>query len=376
MITVIIGGDVCPTKGDTAYFVGGNVDGIFHDLMDEIRQADLSLVNLECPLIDEDHPIAKCGPNLRAPVAAIHALREAGIDVLNLANNHIMDHGAPGLECTLATAQGAGISTVGAGRNRSEARKMLIRPVRGIRVGIMGVAEHEFSIATETKSGANPLDPIDITRHFPTARADVDYLIVLLHGGNETYPYPSPRLVDTCRFFVEQGANAVICQHSHCIGCYEEYRGAHIVYGQGNLIFDNPRPTSGWNEGVLVRLHISGDGASRMELVPYEQSRVGVGARKLPPHDAKMLLQAMAERSANLVIPGFIEEQWLQFCRKTKHWYLSALLGHGRILTRLNRHGHLVRLLYPPSARSAMLNMIRCEAHREALITICDEDRS
>ena len=85
-----------------------------------------------------------------------------------------------------------------------------------------------------------------------------------MHGGNEGYPYPSPRLMDTCRFLVEQGANAVICQHSHCVGCYEEYRGGHIVYGQGNLIFDASIPPPGWNEGVLVRLHISENGNSQM----------------------------------------------------------------------------------------------------------------
>ena len=68
--------------------------------------------------------------------------------MLNLANNHILDHGPQGLESTLQAAEAAGIATFGAGRDREEAAAILVRTVGGIRIGILGVAEHEFSIAT------------------------------------------------------------------------------------------------------------------------------------------------------------------------------------------------------------------------------------
>lgn len=373
MIKVAIGGDICPTRANMSCFIAGDANAVFHDLMDDFLEADLSVVNLECPLTDNENRIAKDGPNLRAPVAAIEAIRKAGIDVLNLANNHILDQGTGGLESTLRAAEAAGIATVGAGRNLEYARRILIRSVGGIRIGILGVAEHEFSIATATSPGANPLDLIDMVRNISAQRRNIDYLVVLLHGGNETYPFPSPRLQDTCRFLVEQGANAVVCQHSHCVGCCEEYRGGHIVYGQGNLVFDSSNPTLGWNEGVLVCLHISEDGKSSMELVPFEQSRGGPGARKMTPDAAHALLQAIAERSKNLQIPGFIQEQWRQFCCERRHWYLSKVLGHGRILSRLNRHGYLVKWLYSAASRLVLENIIRCEAHRDVLETIFDD---
>jgi poly-gamma-glutamate synthesis protein (capsule biosynthesis protein) len=254
--TVLIGGDICPTSADTPYFVDGDAAMLFGDLLEEFQKADLFVVNLECPLTDESSPIVKRGPTLRAPFRCVAAIKKAGIGVLNLANNHILDHGPAGLESTLHVVETAGIATVGAGRNRDEARRILIRSVGGIRVGILGVAEHEFSIATAISPGANPLDLIDIVRNITAHKKEWDYLIVLLHGGNEGYPLPSPRLMDTCRFLVEQGAKAVICQHSHCVGCCEDYRGGHIVYGQGNFVFDSSAPPSGWNEGVLVRLCI------------------------------------------------------------------------------------------------------------------------
>jgi poly-gamma-glutamate synthesis protein (capsule biosynthesis protein) len=373
MITITIGGDICPTKADVTCFVEGRSDLVFHDLIDEFIEADLSVVNLECPLADANSPIAKCGPNLRAPVAAIEAIRKAGIDVLNLANNHILDHGNAALESTLRTAKGAGIATVGAGKDRDEARRILVCPVGGVRVGILGLAEHEFSIATDSSPGANPIDLIDITRNIAAKRGSFDYLIVLLHGGNEYYKYPSPMLMQTCRFLVEQGANAVICQHSHCVGCFEEYRGCHIVYGQGNLIFDSPNPPPGWNDGIIVRLLVFEDGKSSMEFVPFVQSCGGPGVRRMTPDAANSFFKAIAERSKDIQTPGFIRKQWLEFCREKGHRYLSTVLGHGRILRRLNRHGYLVRLFYSAASMLAMQNIIRCEAHRNVLETILDD---
>ena len=65
-----------------------------------------------------------------------------------------------------------------------------------------------------------------------------DYTIVLYHGGKEYYRYPSPNLQRVCRYMIEKGTDLVICQHSHCIGCEENYLSGKIVYGQGNFIFD------------------------------------------------------------------------------------------------------------------------------------------
>ncbi|MGV8073270.1 MAG: CapA family protein [Syntrophobacteraceae bacterium] len=372
MISIVIGGDICPTHSNMSSFVTGSAEAVFHDLSEVFVEADLSIVNLECALTDHESPIAKCGPNLRAPIAAIGAIHKAGIDVLNLANNHILDHGTAGLLSTLRAADTVGIATVGAGRDRKEARRILLRTVGDIRIGVLGVAEHEFSTATARSAGANPLDLIDITRNIATERKKFDYLIVLLHGGNEHYRFPSPRLMDTCRFLVEQGANAVICQHSHCVGCCEVYRGAHIVYGQGNLVFDSSTPTDDWNEGVLIRLLIAGDYTSQIELVPFEQSLHGHGACRMRQSKAQALLKAIAMRSENLHEPAFVNEQWNQFCRERRNLYMSRMLGHGRVLRRLNRHGYLVRLLYSAKSLLAARNFIQCEAHREVLETIFD----
>ena len=256
---------------------------------------------------------------------------------------------------TLDICAGAGISTVGAGENLEKARQIFIRKIGRVRIGILAVAEHEFSIATVSSCGANPLDLIDYVRNVRSQRDKFDYLIVLLHGGNENYPYPSPRLKETCRFMVEMGANAVIVQHTHCPGSYEEYQGAHIVYGQGNLIFDWPDQDRAFHEGFLVRLSIAEDLVSTMQIIPYLQSDEQPGARKMDKETEQMFRKSIEERSLSIRDDAFVRAQWVQFCEKIKYEYLSKVLAHNRVLSKLNSQGFIVKHFYTTSSLTCQI---------------------
>ena len=111
MTTILIGGDVYPGGHIQPAFMEGNAGGIFHDLQQDIKDADLSIANLECPLIRQSTPIAKAGPVLGADVNCINGFTAAGWDVLNLANNHSFDHGAAGLRETIRTITNAALTT-------------------------------------------------------------------------------------------------------------------------------------------------------------------------------------------------------------------------------------------------------------------------
>ena len=102
----------------------------------------------------------------------------------------------------------------------------------------MAVSEHEFTIASENSAGANSFDPLDSLDQISNLKKEVDYLIILYHGGKEYYRFPTPYLQRVCRKIVDKGANLVVCQHSHCIGAFEDYKNSKIIYGQGNFIFD------------------------------------------------------------------------------------------------------------------------------------------
>lgn len=371
MVTVLLGADICPIEGNRPCLLKGDARALFHDLLPEFGQADLSIANLECPLIERQTPTKKTGPVFGEPSACINGIKQAGIDVLSLANNHILDHGAPGLENTLAVCARASIQTVGAGPNLDAARRILIRDLGGVRVGLLAVTEHEFSIATKHSPGANPLDLIDFVRNVTSHRSQFDYLIVLLHGGDEFF-VPSPRIQNTCRFMVEMGANAVIVQHPHVLGGYEDYRGGHIVYGQGALLMDEAiyRDRQSFHEGFLIKLSIAADAASAMAIVPFVQSNPAPGARRMDPAKEQEFRRQLAQRSAAIQDEALVQAEWLKFCDQNKHAYISGLLGHNRILSKLNARGWLTRFLYNPRVLLGVRNTVLCETHREAIETI------
>jgi poly-gamma-glutamate synthesis protein (capsule biosynthesis protein) len=183
--TIVIGGDIYPGERYSDVFAAGDAESIFNDLLPEFEQADFSVVNLECPLIERRTPILKSGRALGARKECIRGVSALGVDLVNLANNHIMDHGEQGLQSTLNVCQSEGIATVGAGKNLQEAAGQYSVDVKGIRLAVMSIAEHEFSIATDTSCGAAPLDIIENAQSIRKIKGEVDYLILLFHGGNE-----------------------------------------------------------------------------------------------------------------------------------------------------------------------------------------------
>jgi Bacterial capsule synthesis protein PGA_cap len=370
---ILIGGDVCPINRNAELFCSGDVRALFNDLVEEFEAADLTIVNLECPLIEQPTPIAKTGPVLGAATECVKGLAQSRIHCVGLANNHALDHGPAGLENTIRACQAAGIQTFGAGRNLGEAGQMLVVKAGSLRIGLFGASEQEWSIATENSPGANPLDLVENIRTLNDHRDKVDYAIVLLHDGAEHYPFPSPRLRKVCRFFIEQGAGMVVCQHSHCAGAYEPYLHGHIIYGQGNLIADSPNRDHTWHEGFLIRLTIAPDLSAGWQPIPLTQSDSSPGARRMSPENERAFCARLAERSQAIMEDGFVERNWRRFCLRRRNDLMSYLLGHGRLLRRLNRNGGIVRHFLRKQRLRELRNCFFCDTHREVHLEVLNQ---
>lgn len=373
-ITLVVGGDVCPVFRAEGLFQRGDGAAIFSDLLPELELADLSIVNLECPLIRSPSPVDRPGPLLGASAACIRGIAGSGIQVLSLANNHVLDHGEQGLLSTLETCAQSGVGVFGAGRDVAEASRIVVREVKGVRIGLLGLAQHEFSSAGPSTPGANPLELVRTLRTLRGAQGAWDFLVVLLHAGTEGYPYPSPRLVELCRTLVELGAGIVVCQHSHCPGCYESYLGSLIVYGQGNLVFDwVPNPGGPWNQGFLVKACIRGTRLAGFELVPHAQHAARAGTRLMPQAEGAQFIESIEARSRTIAEDGAVERLWRERCAGVAATYYQLLLGN-------RRHHRLIRAMcerlgirWRPMGRGRRMllgNLIRCEDHREALEAI------
>lgn len=395
MATILIGGDLCPIGKNRTLFEVGDAEGLFHDLLPEMAAAELVIGNLECPFIERPSPIPKTGPHFGAPHSCIAGIKLGGVNLLSLANNHILDHGEAGLRHTLMVCQEAGISAVGAGSNLETASKFWIGNVGELRVGVAAMTEHEFSIAGRNRWGANPLDLIRFIRELAVCKGELDYLLVLLHGSQE-FHVPTPRTQTICRFLIEAGVNAVIVQHPHVLGGWEEYLCGHIVYGQGAWIMDEViyRDQSSFHEGFLVKLVLHSrpitellccepgwlgprgrsNVVSQMEVLPFIQSHPLPGARRLKGDEALAWQERMEVLCSQVVDSEWVWQQWQGYCRETRNDALSTLLGHNRLFRLLNRRGWLASCLYGRQSLLGVRNMTLCESHREVLETLFDNN--
>lgn len=370
---IIIGGDLVPTKSNVKLFSESNLKSLLgNELLDIWDAADVRIFNLEVPLADEETPIFKNGPNLIAPTKSIKGIKALNPTVLTLANNHILDQGEKGLKRTMDLLKENEIPFVGAGNKLTEASKPYLFERDGIRVGVYACAENEFSIARDDTAGANPFNPLESLDHIDKLKKECDYLIVLYHGGKEHYRYPSPNLQRVCRKIVEKGADFIVCQHSHCIGSYEEYNGSTIVYGQGNFIFDYSENVL-WNTSILIQIDIEKD--VKINYVPIEKDKNGI--KVAIGNEKKEILNEFNERSNNIKNEQFVNMKFKELAKDNQRQYLYTFSNFGRIFRNLDRilfRSVFFKYSYNKNKRIAMQNYLECESHRDLLLEIVKQE--
>ena len=371
---IVLCGDICPTKETVRFFDTANAKELFNNTFPILKQADILIGNLEFPLTDTCAKVSKTGPVLKGASHFINLFTNTGFTALGLANNHIKDCGTLGVTNTLAICNKNNIATVGAGNNETEAKKPLIIDKNGWKIGIMAFAEHEFNAASKNEAGANLFDVFDDFDAIQTVKKQVDYLIVLFHGGVEYYQYPSPLLQKKCRKMIDSGADFVTCQHSHVIGTEEVYKTGTILYGQGNTVFGYRENNESWNQGLLVSIQLGKSNV--VSYIPVKATPSGIV--RLAEEEKERLSAAMKKRTEEIQEKDFIESNWNAFCEVKKALYLPHLFGLGRILNKLNRllGNKVIAILYSKKQLQITQNLIRCESHNEVIQTILKNNNS
>jgi len=363
---LLIGGDLAPTQSNVDLFSRGDLVPLLgNELLSLWNSADMRIFNLEVALADKKNPINKCGVNLIAPTSAVNGIRGLNPSLITLANNHILDQGETGLETTVQVLSENGIPFIGIGRNLCEAGNPFITE-QDVKIGFYACAENEFTIASETRAGANPFDPLVSLDHIAKLKSQCDYVIVFYHGGKEHYRYPSPYLQKVCRRMVDKGADLVVCQHSHCIGAFENYKNSTIVYGQGNFLFDNTK-SEFWKTSLLVKVMINSDKVA-VEYMPI--IKCGNGVRLADRQNSEEILTSFHERSRQILDNDFIRREYDKLANQMFNDYLESLHGRNavsRILNKLFRHKRMTRI-YSTSDLTRIQNVLECEAHRELML--------
>lgn len=287
----------------------------------ELGNFDLLVGNMECCIVGDraddrvkEHPFAVKGEMMRA-------LRECGVDALNLANNHILDCGAKSLRETMSHADGAGIRHFGAGMDRREASSVREIKHDGYRVALIGACDRSAYYAGRNSAGVMPLGRKLLGRRVREAKRSADLVAVCLHADLEFVRSPAPWRIRLCRWLVDQGAHLVICHHPHVVQGIEEYRGGVIAYSLGNFIFrirgniyQEKRADTDW--GMLLGIDVTFDPGGVRLRPEFSPVRITHEHRPRPPEgrERDLLMEMIEQRNAILRDPVAVRREWRAVC--------------------------------------------------------------
>jgi len=237
IIKIAFVGDICP---------GGVLHSscqscISNEVREHLRKFDLRIGNLESAIgegfaFDEDK-IKKGSNIIYSKNDDIRRIKEIGIDVVSIANNHVTDLGLDGLLNTINILDQNNILHFGAGRNKQEADAPAVIEIKGKEIAIMGfydttVAPHP---ASEHFWGVSTSD--NLIERIEKARESYDYVFVLPHWGFEHIYRPLPGDKKLAIRIIEAGADGVIGSHPHRIQPYIIYKKKPIFFSLGNFLF-------------------------------------------------------------------------------------------------------------------------------------------
>jgi poly-gamma-glutamate capsule biosynthesis protein CapA/YwtB (metallophosphatase superfamily) len=280
VVEVIAVGDVMLSRGVAV--VADPLSGV----VPWLRSADLALGNLECIIAEGGAP--QPGPyRLRAPSPAAGALRDAGFDVLGLANNHALDYGSEGLAETVTWLRQAGITPVGVGPDSGAAAKPVIHEADGLRLAFLAfntVPDPDDTPEVEGWTRAM-WDEGQAASAIATAKAEADSVIVSIHWGYEYELRPDPAQRDAAQAMLDAGADLVIGHHPHVVQGTEIHGAGFVAYSLGNLVFDQQQAET--RQGLALRAFFDGEGLRAVQALPLW---AGPHPRLMVPDESTALL--------------------------------------------------------------------------------------
>lgn len=244
-------------------------------------EADITMLNLENAITERGYKVPK-EFNFRMPPKYLQVLKDGGVDIVNLANNHVWDYGQVGVRDTIAYLDEAGIYHVGAGATEEEAGKPVIIEIKGKSIGFLGYYFMEGNVAEDVSA----------------LKKTADVVIVNFHWGTERSNYPESYQVDLAHRAIDAGADLVIGHHPHVLQGIERYKDGIIAYSLGNFIFGG---NSRRQHDTYVFQLVIRDGQKIPALIPVRVSEWQPGW--LDGEEGKLLIDNIVEYSRDLENP-------------------------------------------------------------------------
>ncbi len=267
----------------------------FRDVLSVLQRADIVAGNLESPISLRGAAVENKKFTLRAEPIAAAALKAAGIRIVSLANNHMMDFGPLALQDTVAALAENDILYTGAGMNLDDARAPAIVKIKGKTLAFLS-----YSLTFPLEFYASPGQPGTAPGYADFVKADIerirphaDLVIVSFHWGAELMPSAKDYQIELGRKAIDWGADLVLGHHPHVLQELEIYHGKMIAYSLGNFVFGSESNRTNWS--MILLLTFRNNSFVRAEAVPLDVNnyRVKYQPRVLRGKQAREVLESL-----------------------------------------------------------------------------------
>ena len=294
-------GDICP--GDHYFSLGhgtgsrlANGEDPFEEITSLLRDGDLRIANLEGPLCS--FSCNRAGPEatvFRGPPNTADLLKRAGIDLLHVANNHALQHGADAFRMTISLIEDRGIAPVGLLEGKTA--RPIVRTVDGLTLGFLGYSFVPERYLPGQRLYASPVLK-SVIQDVEKLRERVDLVVVSVHWGNEATTMPTPDIKVAGHAIVSAGASLVLGHHPHWFQPVERVGRALIAYSLGDFMFD-----LFWDrrlvESAILSVDMDTTGVIDHHLIPVQFER-DYHIRPQPGRAAKRFLAELENNSRAL----------------------------------------------------------------------------
>jgi poly-gamma-glutamate synthesis protein (capsule biosynthesis protein) len=238
-VTLAFAGDV-NFAGRTARLLSDPA-AAFGPITSVLKSADFAALNLETAVTSRGAPQPK-NYHFRTTPLAFTALRDAGIDLVTMANNHVLDYGPVGLADTLAAAKAARLAYVGIGTSAAAAWAPYVTVIKGMTIAIIGVSQVAELASSWAATGTRPgeANAIDLSRTLAAVRAAkrlAEIVIVFMHWGTEGEACPDPAQLSLAHELAAAGASIIVGAHAHMLQGSGWLGHTFVAYGLGNFLW-------------------------------------------------------------------------------------------------------------------------------------------
>lgn len=338
-------------------------------LQNLFKNVDYVAVNFEAPIRGMGKAIYKSGPSLTQSQDSPAFIENLGVNIIMLANNHMMDQDKEGCEASIKAFKKDTL-IIGAG-NFKDAYNLHVIEKNGIKVGLLCLVHKEFgALGLDSKFsdyGTAWINHPLVNKIVLNAKKECDLLVVLPHAGVEDVVVPLPEWRARYKEFIDMGADVVIGSHPHTPQGWEEYNGKKIFYSLGNFFFQlfSNQHGENWYKGLIIEMDIDENMQLSFEIYNTKFSETSLELDK-----------STECKSYNDYLCELLNEEdkywnYLNTTLKTlwSEYKLYLLRGLAAVAPTTNMHvfSHAVYGLLKGPDIPMMLNNFQCESHRWAI---------